>query len=891
MNAGTLAKKDLLALLLYTLVASVIFFVPLVFNHPFIVSDNLNQNFPFRYLCGQLIKEGHLPLLDIFNFSGFPLQGNFNAGCFYPATFLFVFLPPEIAWQLNVFLAYLTAACGLFFLLRHYGVSTFPSFLAGIAYSATGQMAAQIAHIDMAQANALLPFLLLATEFIGDSIFKHQGFKHGIGAIIFGSAIFGLILLTGSTRGATDATILIVLRLLFFILQNFEGGLKATVKSVFLSKTFYLTIGAFLVFFLLSLMLGSLQILIGLPTLISSERFSILNLFAQFSPNPKWFGISFLPALLGTNGDLTLAPFFGFPRLTIFEIGSYPTMLALFAFIYFLRRKSDLNGRPVINFAISLVVTGALLGFFYSVFPFSVLLKHLPIYGQERIQGRNLIISNIGYSMLLGFFLDLKLNPKIDSTKLPVFLKLSALALVVISIVELADPSIVIQTLTGNVPSFRAENALRPFIALQLIIIVLGYYLCSTRRISNRFRYKFLLICFLGFDALFYNAIVTINLSKLNPFPTTYDTTVALISHADNLNVNSKAAVWDPLLRDNYDEAKLLWPDLNIFSKLLSVQGYASLNNNTYEKLTKTHGNSTFAPTDLVNNEFNLLGVKTLYLSPDGFIASSALSNFIGYPLSDYLLPLPAGSSETLYYFGDSTKVLEINITYLRKVPSPTQFFTILPSGKRVILKNADITYGNHSVQITFNHPQYIAGIGANESFSASGLNPDGLKFKEAKTSPWQFLNGVLENPVRSSNWKFQGIKDHFAVFTNLHCLRFLTFSSTDYRFITKPVTSFDGTTIFTIKANKALYLYRSLAPISGWHVKLINLSSGKETFSQVQSYRTIEKIKIPKGTYQVKIYYDPSEVGLSMAIFFSALALSLILLIFSRLIPELKRR
>ena len=97
-----LERSDRWALVVLLAIPTVLFGVPALAGHPAIAADNLIQNFPLRVLSGQQMRTGHLPLLNPLANSTTPLLGGMNAGSFFPLTFLFVFLPPLVAWVANL---------------------------------------------------------------------------------------------------------------------------------------------------------------------------------------------------------------------------------------------------------------------------------------------------------------------------------------------------------------------------------------------------------------------------------------------------------------------------------------------------------------------------------------------------------------------------------------------------------------------------------------------------------------------------------------------------------------------------------------------------------------------------------------------------------------------
>jgi hypothetical protein len=156
-----LARGDRWALIWFVIIPGVLFIIPALFGHPAIDADNLIQNFPLRVLAGQQIRTGHLPLLDPLTNSGTPLLGGMNAGALYPLTVIFAFIPPIVAWLINMIVVYVTAALGVFALLRWHGVRTVPAFVAGISYAYSGAMIGQMVHLGVVQGYSFIPWAVL----------------------------------------------------------------------------------------------------------------------------------------------------------------------------------------------------------------------------------------------------------------------------------------------------------------------------------------------------------------------------------------------------------------------------------------------------------------------------------------------------------------------------------------------------------------------------------------------------------------------------------------------------------------------------------------------------------------------------------------------------------
>jgi len=156
-----LGRRDRWALF-WIIAIPVVFFVgPALFGHPAIQVDNLIQNFPLRVLSGRQIASGHLPLLDPYANSGTPLLGGLNAGSVYPLTVIFAFIPSIAAWVVNLIAVYVTAALGMFVLLRWHGLRTLSSLAAALSFTYTGAMIGQIVHLGVVQGFSFIPWTLL----------------------------------------------------------------------------------------------------------------------------------------------------------------------------------------------------------------------------------------------------------------------------------------------------------------------------------------------------------------------------------------------------------------------------------------------------------------------------------------------------------------------------------------------------------------------------------------------------------------------------------------------------------------------------------------------------------------------------------------------------------
>src|SRR3989304_9615032 len=102
-----------------------IFFSPILFlgqtflGSGLIYSDLMTLNYPLKQLLAQSLKEGTLPFWTTLIGNGTPIFSESQIGALYPFhLLLFRLLPPLLAFNLNLFLHFLSAALGTYFFCR-----------------------------------------------------------------------------------------------------------------------------------------------------------------------------------------------------------------------------------------------------------------------------------------------------------------------------------------------------------------------------------------------------------------------------------------------------------------------------------------------------------------------------------------------------------------------------------------------------------------------------------------------------------------------------------------------------------------------------------------------------------------------------------------------------
>ena len=155
---------DRLAVAVLTAVAGGMAILPTAFGRPLMNGDNLEQNYPFRVLVGEIVRDGHVPLWNSFIWSGTPLLAGWNAGAAFPGTWLFAIIPDVWAWTINLLMVGLLGTIGTYVFLRRQPIGPTGAFIGSATFSFTGFMSGQSNHLGLVLGTSLLPFALIGVD-------------------------------------------------------------------------------------------------------------------------------------------------------------------------------------------------------------------------------------------------------------------------------------------------------------------------------------------------------------------------------------------------------------------------------------------------------------------------------------------------------------------------------------------------------------------------------------------------------------------------------------------------------------------------------------------------------------------------------------------------------
>src|SRR3990167_4828366 len=176
-----------------------IFFIKLFIPHQAIFvtpdygrSDAWHLSIANKYYYAQELKKNRLPIWNPAVGTGFPTLAEGQTGIFFiPNLILFRSLPFVLAYNLNLVLAFILAAFGVYLFCRSLNLNKFASLYGGIIFALGGFFMVHIPHLHLIQTAAMLPWLFwAANEFLKNK----KGLKSFM--IINLSIILGLLIAT-----------------------------------------------------------------------------------------------------------------------------------------------------------------------------------------------------------------------------------------------------------------------------------------------------------------------------------------------------------------------------------------------------------------------------------------------------------------------------------------------------------------------------------------------------------------------------------------------------------------------------------------------------------------------------------------------------------------------
>jgi hypothetical protein len=840
-----LTRGDRIALAVLIGVPVVVFTVPVLVGYPLLTGDEVIQNYPLRAFAGEVLRHGHLPLYDPFDWSGSPLLGGINAGAAYPAIVFFAALPPLAAWVATDVLAYAGAAVGLYAFLRLGRCRPLAAGLGGAAFGLAGFVSSQAVHIDVVETCASLAWLLVGLERCAHA--PRRSLPGWIALAALATACVGL---AGSPEVAFYAAVGAAIYAGHLVRHAGEQRWRVAGAGA----------GAAVV----GVLLAGIQVLPGARDIASSQRAAVGHGFLTAGSLDGSQLLTLLaPHLLG-GGPVGLRSYVGSYNLG--EIDGYAGILALVAAAALATRwRAPGAWRWRVWYLVGGVGLLVALG---KATPVPALLAHLPVIGLSRLPSRALVLYALASSVLLAHWAEDVLGAASERGRsatgwgraAAVAGALPPLAVVALLLVVAAGGAPVARTLAGGPIGGWSVAAVAPYIvAAGLIAIAAGVFAVVAPRLDRRCRARALLAI-----ALFDMALFTVDQSSLAPVylralaqPSALSRSLGKLTGPDG-----RFVVVDPSRSGGIMLDELGAPDLGALSRRASAQGYGSLVWAPYDHATGTHGQDVASPAAVAGRTFDSLDVTVLLVTPSSFEVPIGRS---GSSMRGGTVRL-AGDARVTRYFGGSERVSAVRIAAATPgTASPGQLERAAAALRLVSGDGAQLGAtpdplsrgAGGSVIALFRVPVAAAGLvlGGRGTGGIAGVDVTVDLAGGRRFSP----TGPLSNAATAPHWRLAGTLGPYAVLRDTRASgRYAIERSGGAPVAVSEVsrTPWVATETIAVRAGSPFTLVRSVADIPGWSATLVR--AGQSEQLALRRDGVVQSVALPAGHYDVTFRYEP---------------------------------
>jgi hypothetical protein len=872
-------RGDVIAVVALVALPVVIFGVSALLGHADLPGDDLAQNLPLRALVGRDIRAGQLPLFDPYIWSGAPLLAGWNAAAAYPLTWLFAILPGTAAWTVGLIATCAVAGLGMFCFLRALRLASLASFLGAFSFAFAGGMSAQVAHFGLVAGLSWVPLGLL-------SILRLSQDRPLVSRLRWTAVLglaFGLVILAGEPRAIDDACVIL---LIYAAWQLARLGRRAGPALVSVTAGLALGLG-----------LGAVQWLPGLAAISSSQRGAdSMVLYSSGSLPVRWVLLALVPDLLGGSGSLGQPGFFGFYNLT--EVTSYVGLLPLVAAFALLGRLRWRPRPPEWLVWHVMALAGVVLALGGNT-PLGRVLYHLPLFGDQRLQSRNILVLDLALAVLLAYWADRPFarsrNRAIArETVLGVVPPLAAVAAVTLAFTWGVGW---VRWVGLNIfPSASVVDRLKPWLvpyavlgAAAVALVIFG------RRLRPGLGAR-LIAAFVVVDVVVFTVLCVVEVapgafasgshgSAASPRPTAAGRATAAaattLRPVAALGYAGRFAIYDPDQLDLVQLNGLDPPDNNAAGDgaMPSVQGYSSTVDGHYASVTGSHQATGDGENTLALDQLD----TTVLLTPSAYLVTQADGGGpAGGPAGTGRRNLSAGQRAT-WYLGEVTVVSRVEVADAnarRDADAGTQIGLRLQHGPTRWFRAFAVSPS--TLAITVSRPMASVAVVAQAPGRSVALGPPSVTAADGSVV---VADGQLQDALMPPHWVLVGFDGPFAVFAN-------RFAQAPLRLEALPGRSVSGAWVkgsggapaepaaATVFSPHGARVVRSVAAIFGWRATW-HPRHGPATALTVQPDGLVQAVDVPPGLGEVTWSYTPPgfPVGLALSLAAAVLILGLLVL------------
>jgi hypothetical protein len=870
-----LPRGDLVAMIILVVIPVLMFGVPAALGHPLAPGDDAIQNFPLRVLAGRQLAAGHLPVFDPYIWGGSALLGGWNAGALYPFTFLFAILPAAGAWALNEMIVYVVGALGLYAFLRVLPLATVPSALGAATFAFSGAMDVHLAHFGLVAGMSWIPFLLLAMLKLSRPT-TSVGRASWIGVVAVAGA---MSVLAGEPR-AIDTTVIICGIYFVWLVTRLGRG----------TAPFVLSVGGGVV---LAVMIGAVQWLPGAMAVATSQRAQdTYSLFASGSLSPRWLLLILVPSLLGGSGSFGSSTWFAGYNLpeAMGYVGLLP-VVAAFALLGRLRFR-----RPLPDWLVWHVT--AIVGIVLAIGSFSPVghvLAALPLFGGQRLQSRNIAVTDLALAVLLAYWVDGLLSRRASDTSEGLTRPVSATGRVrILSLIPIAvTGALAIASFVNpigmatrlQVTGPRLVDALeqRPFFIVALVLCLAAAALVLTSvRFAPHSR-AWLLVVLVVVDLTFFNVadvfIVAPGLGRTtDPAPGRAATGASptKLGPVPALGTTGRFVIYDPQGYAQNALHALTVPDLNVLNRTFTSQGYSAIVYGPYAEATGSHaadgkGSNALAPSAISTGLLDQLDTTSL-LTPPTYLINRTTVDATTAPMEPAAQASATGAEDVhaggdaAWDFGETLEVSTISLPWIADGgPQPStaswRVGLVQPGGQTAWPKAAiTVSSGRFQIQL----PGASPAVGLVLALS-DGTGTVGPPVIETPQGGFFVADGALASAL-VAQWTFEGDKQGMAYFTNRHAVAPLTLRALKGAALGSATVRARGgpalePTTATVDTPHGAEVVRSVADIPGWTATWTPSTGGAGRTLAVRPSGLVQAVDVPAGQGVVTWYYHAPGV------------------------------
>jgi hypothetical protein len=526
--------------------------------------------------------------------------------------------------------------------------------------------------------------------------------------------------------------------------------------------------------------------------------------------------------------------------------------------------------------------------------PLGNVLYHLPLFGDQRLQSRNILVLDLALAVLLAYWADQPFDGARTRrvTRETILGVIPPLAVVVTAVLGVVWGMGWIRWVGLNIsPSVSVVSHLKPYL---LPYVVLGTVAAALVlfgwRLGRRLRSR-LIAGFVVVDVLVFTILTVVEVGSglfagaspaappaapsAAPSVSSSGSAAAPLRPVAALGYPGRFAIYDPDLLDPAALSGLDPPDNNSVGSgaMPSVQGYTSTVDGVYASATGSHqatgdGQDTLAPAAVADGTLDQLDT-TVLLTPSAYLVTSADGNGpAGGPPGTGRRDISADQRAT-WYLGAASDVSKVELSDPDAGPDVAlgiQIGLTTPGGSTRWFRAQAVTPS--TLAITVPQPVATVAVVAQAQVAPGVLGPPSVVAADGSVV---VADGQLQDALVPPRWQFAGFDGPFAVFAN-------HLAQPPLRVEALPGRSVSGAwvggasgppaapTAATVSSPDGVRVVRSVTAIDGWSATW-QPRHGPATALTVQADGLVQAVDVPPGLGVLTFRYAPPGFAAGLAL------------------------